>query len=507
MPVHGQGLALAGLFSCLLAAPVTADPAAAPAGRAVAAPAPPAPAPTAMRWPDTPVARHARAWFDAFNDGEAATRALYQEHYSPAALASRPVEQRLDQYREMRTREGTLTPLSIPELNEDGIQVAARAADGHMLTLTFECEPDPPHGIRGIRIMAGEGPRGPEGPQVLKAAAGPRIGDEEAVQAMRAILARAAEVDSFSGAVLLARDEKPLLRQAWGLAERRFAVPNRPETRFNLGSINKLFTKVAIAQLAEQGRLSLDDPLTRWLPDWPGPSASKITIAMLAAHRAGIGDFFGARYQAADRSQLRHNRDYLPLFRDEPLGFEPGTAERYSNGSYVVLGEIIAKASGEDYYDYVRGHVWTPAGMSATGCFEADDLTPDLAMGYTRGEDARAALRENVFTRPARGSAAGGGYSTLDDMLRFDQALVAHRLCGAEWTAWVVGGPAPGRVRAASAPAGERPGFAFAGGAPGISAEYGREGSLTLIVLANFDPPWTQATVAKLRGVLRRMKD
>lgn len=463
-----------------------------------------------LQWPDTDAARHARAWFDAYNTGEAAMRAVYQERYTPDALASRPIEARLDRYRAMRRLQGTLTPISIPEVEEDAITVVARTGSGERITLSFECEAAPPHRLQAIQVEMGrgapDGPGAPGGPRLVPAPGSP-LDDHAAVEAMQAIVSRAAEADSFSGAVLLARDGKPLLRQAWNRAERRFAVANRPETRFNLGSVNKLFTKVAIAQLAQAGRLSLDDPLTKWLPDWPGSSASRITIAMLVAHRAGIGDIFGDRYDAADRSKLRHNRDFIPLFRDQPLWFEPGTSERYSNGSYVLLGEIIAKVSGEDYYDYLRDHVWGPAGMSATGCFEADDPTPDLAMGYTRGEDGKGPLRENVFTRPARGSAAGGGYSTLDDLLRFDQALTGDRLCAPGWTDWVFGGPAPAQPRAAAATGRrEAPSLGFAGGAPGISADYTREGPLTLIVLGNFDPPHTQAVARRLREILRRMK-
>ncbi len=490
---------VAGLFLCLLAAPGTAR-AAEPAGT-------PETAPATLHWPGTEAAQHARAWFAAFNDGEAAMRAMFQEHFSPDAMAARPIEARLGRYREMRGNEGTLTPVTIPEVNEDGIQVVARTADGRTLTLDFECEPESPHRLRGIRVMPGGEGRG--GPGAGPAPSGAQLTDEAAVQAMREILVRAARADSFSGVVLLARDGKPLLRQAWNRAERRAGTPNRPETRFNLGSINKIFTKVAIAQLAQQGKLTLGDPLTRWLPDWPGASASKITIAMLAGHRAGIGDIFGPRYEAADRSKLRHNRDFIPLFRDEPLWFEPGTSERYSNGSYVLLGEIIAKASGKDYYDYMRDHVWGQAGMTATAYLASDDSARDMAMGYTRGDDGRGALGENISSRPARGSAAGGGYSTLDDMLRFDQALLANRLCAPGWTAWVLGGPPPADARAAAAPGGggEKPGFGIAGGAPGISAEHMHEGALTLIVLGNFDPPFTQAVATRLGSILRRMKD
>jgi CubicO group peptidase (beta-lactamase class C family) len=448
--------------------------------------APPDAAPPTLHWPGTEAAAHARAWFAAYNDGEAAMRTLYQEHYSPDVVAARPIEARLERYREMRDAEGTLTPVAIPEVNEDGIQVVARTADGRTLTLDFECEPESPHRIRGIRVTAGgdgedggagsgPGPGLRSGPGRVVIGgpgggmgappSGPPLTDEAAVQAMREIVARVAIADSFSGAVLLARDGKPLLRQAWNRAERRAGTPNRPETRFNLGSINKLFTKVAIAQLAQQGKLSLEDKLIRWIPDWPGASASKITLSMLAGHRAGIGDFFGPRFDAADHSKLRHNRDFIPLFRDEPLWFEPGTSERYSNGSYVLLGEIITRASGKDYYDYMRDHVWGPAGMTATGYFAADDDAPDVAMGYTRGEDGRGELGENFSTRPARGSAAGGGYSTLDDMLRFYQALIANKLCAPGWTTWVTGGPPPSSIQAATASSSaEKPAFGFARG-------------------------------------------
>jgi CubicO group peptidase (beta-lactamase class C family) len=456
-----------------------------------------------LRWPDTEVARHARAWLDAYNQGEDAMRAVYRDHYSATALASRPVDERLGAYRQMREDHGALTPTTIGAASENGIQVDVRTADGTMLSLGFEAEPQAPHKILGMRVNMKPG-----GPRQLMVT-GPPMTDEQAIAAMRQACDRAAAADSFSGAVLLARDGKPLLRQAWGKTERPAGTPNTPETRFNLGSIIKLFTKTAIAQLAQQGKLSLNDPLTKWIPDWPGASASKITIAMLAEHRAGIPDIFGANYDAMDRSKLRHNRDFIPLFRNEPLWFEPGTSQRYSNGSYVLLGEIIARASGQDYYDYVRDHVFTPAGMKSTESLLSDDKTPNVAMGYTRGESGQEALHDNTGSRPARGSAAGGGYSTVDDMLRFDQALMANKLCSPAWTEWIKGGPAPTDARAAAASPGPtmKPSFGFAGGAPGISAEYNRDGAYTLIVLGNFDPPFTQAMAAQLSGLMKRMKD
>jgi len=202
-----------------------------------------------LSWPDTDAAKHARAWFEAFNAGESAMRAVYQEHYSPDALAQRSVETRLGGYRDMKSQQGSLTPIAIPQAEDSRIQVVARNARGETITLGFECQTVAPHRIEGIRVMMGEGGPG-GGPAGAGSAAGPPLDDPAAVEAMQTILTQAAAVDSFSGAVLLARDGKPLLRQAWNQAERRFAVANQPETRFNLGSVNKLFTKVAIAQLA-----------------------------------------------------------------------------------------------------------------------------------------------------------------------------------------------------------------------------------------------------------------
>jgi CubicO group peptidase (beta-lactamase class C family) len=223
---------------------------------------------------------------------------------------------------------------------------------------------------------------------------------------------------------------------------------------------------------------------------------------MLAEHRAGTTDIFNDRYQRMDRSTLRHNHDYVALFRDEPLWFAPGTSQRYSNAGYVLLGEVVGKASGGDYYDYVRRHVCEPAGMTDTDWYEADDPTPNLAMGYYR--DSAGVLRENVFTRPARGSAAGGGYSTADDLLRFEQALRGAKLAGPAWSRWVLGGPPPG-PRAATGPLPDA--YAFAGGSVGISASVAHHGEWTLIVLGNLDRGIMGKVESQLQQWLEVVKD
>jgi CubicO group peptidase (beta-lactamase class C family) len=160
---------------------------------------------------------------------------------------------------------------------------------------------------------------------------------------------------------------------------------------------------------------------------------------------------------------------------------------------------------GEDYYEVVREGIYAPAGMTASDSFELDAIVPNLAEGYTR--DAGPGLRRNVYTKPARGSAAGGGYSTVRDMLAFSRALLANRLASPEWTAWVMGGPEPGQGRAGAAP--QAPGIGVAGGAPGMNAMLEIEASdaTTIVVLANLDPPSAGTVARQARSLLRRVRE
>jgi len=441
---------------------------------------------------------HARAWFAAVNADEAAMRALYRDHFSPEALAQVPVDARLERWRAMREREGLLTLVGMEARGDASVVLRARNASGALLTITFECEARPPHRLIGARVEIG-GPGGDDG--AAAALPGPPLADADGVRAIAGRLDSCATAGSFSGVALLARDGRVLLEQGWGEARRSDHVAVRPDTRFNFGSIGKILTKTAIVQLAQAGKLSLDDRLSKYLPGFP--HADSITLEMLVEHRSGVGDIFNDRYDAMDRATLRHNRDYLALIRDQPLWFAPGTAERYSNGGYVLLGEVVAKASGEDYYDYLRDHVLKPAGMTVTGWPAAGEHGPDVATGYTRGEAKGAASVENTRTLPGRGSAAGGGFTTAQDLLALDVALTHAKLCDAGWSAWVTGGPRP--RRGGTLAAGGPVGFSFNGGAPGISAEWNHEGPVVLIVLSNRDPEAVHPVTRPLAGVLRRL--
>jgi CubicO group peptidase (beta-lactamase class C family) len=278
--------------------------------------------------------------------------------------------------------------------------------------------------------------------------------------------------DRFSGVVLVARNGVPVTERAYGMADREAGRANNVETAFNLGSINKLFTQIAIRQLAAQGKLNVDSSLGRAWPDYPNPSARSVTIRQILDHTSGIqGNVFAAP-PGKTRHDVRTLADYFELFKNEPLEFAPGTREQYSNAGYIVLGLLIERLSGENYYDYVRRHILEPAGMTRTASWPVDSLPSNTATGYTRGGQAAppdAPLTRNTDFLPGRGSSAGGGYSTAHDLLRLLNALRAHKIDQA---------PEAGMV-------------GIAGGAPGLNAamEGDLEGGYDVIVLANLDPP------------------
>jgi|GEM_PF-566453 len=319
--------------------------------------------------------------------------------------------------------------------------------------------------------------------------------DAQVVAEAAAAIDKAVADDRFSGVVLLAKDGKPILSRATGMADPEKAAPNRIDTKFNLGSINKFLTHLAIGQLAAAGKLNLNDTLRKQLPDYPSPAADKITIQQLLDHRSGLGDFFGPKFMAAPPSSLRKLSDYVPLFADKPLEFEPGSKQRYSNAGYVVLGLIIEKVSGQSYYDYVRDHITKPAGMTDTASYAVDDNVPNRAIGQTkRGPDGPLPQRHsNVKTLPGRGSSAGGGYSTAPDLLRLSQALLDNRLLSKGWTDWLFSGKVDG---------GGVRGLGVAGGAPGINAVLEIAPPYTLIVLSNFDPPSAEEVSRSIRATL-----
>jgi CubicO group peptidase (beta-lactamase class C family) len=249
---------------------------------------------------------------------------------------------------------------------------------------------------------------------------------------IRAYVEDLAAQEQFSGVVLIAAHGEPIFKGAYGLARRSPDVPNQIDTKFNLGSMDKMFTAVAVLQLVEQGQLALPDRIVDILPDYANRQvAEQVTVHQLLMHTSGLGNYFDSELYEDVHDQIRSVADYVPLFMDTPLLFEPGTRFGYSNSGFIVLGLIIEAVAGQDYYDYVREHIFEPAGMVNTAAYELDAGTPNLAFGYTwldaEGNETDV-LTDNLFVMPMRGGSAGGGFSTAEDLLRFGNALLDHQL-------------------------------------------------------------------------------
>jgi CubicO group peptidase (beta-lactamase class C family) len=246
---------------------------------------------------------------------------------------------------------------------------------------------------------------------------------------IHAYLERQVDSGFFSGVVLVAHEDEPVLELAFGMADRNHGVPNQMETKFNLGSMNKMITAVAILQLVESGQLDLEDTILDYLPDYPNLEiASQVTIHQLLTHTSGLGTFFNQRYLDMPKSQIRTLDDYLPLFVDQPLGFEPGSDAAYSNAGYLVLGLIIEEISGMSYYDFVEQNIFQTCGMTHSGYYQVDEIVENLAVGYTRQIPGVEGLSGNVTMLPGRGSSAGGGYSTAGDLLLFSVCIMEDQL-------------------------------------------------------------------------------
>jgi len=262
-----------------------------------------------------------------------------------------------------------------------------------------------------------------------------RLSDAEIVAQLKAYVERLASRDVFSGTVMLAKAGKPLYQAAFGEANKDFGVKNTIDTKFNLGSMNKMFTAIAIMQLVEAGKLSLDDTLGKFLPAGAlRPDVlAKVRIKHLLTHTSGLGSYFTPEWDRQSRARYRSVDDWMGLVKDETLQFEPGTRWAYSNTGMLVLGKVIEVASGKDYFDYVRERIAGPARMTNTDAYDLDRVNKNLAVGYEAERTPRGVeYRNNIFAHVIRGGPAGGGYSTVDDLTRFAEALKSGKLVSKE---------------------------------------------------------------------------
>jgi CubicO group peptidase (beta-lactamase class C family) len=385
--------------------------------------------------PDTPALKRAQEVLDVINAGDPArVSALVESAFAQALRDSAPMEEHQAAFASWHDLNQRLEPYGArtydpPDPETSAVLVVRSRLLESWRAVVVEVEPQPPHRITSVDLLGARPP--------ADQPAGTRLDPAQVGKTLGAFVDRLAQAGVFSGTVLLRKGDAILLTRATGVANRDFDAKVRLDTKFNLGSMNKMFTGVAAMKLVQEGKLALDDPIGKYLDaGWlPKVDKNKVQIRHLLTHTSGLGSYFNDTFDRSSRLLWRKVDDYKPLVADETLAFEPGTKWAYSNTGMLIAGAVIEKASGMDYFEVVRRNVTGPAGMKNTDCYELDRVNPNLAVGYERRTTpAGIEYRNNVFDHVLRGGPAGGGYSTVEDLDRFAQALRGNTLLDAAST-------------------------------------------------------------------------
>ena len=231
------------------------------------------------------------------------------------------------------------------------------------------------------------------------------------------------DTTNFSGAVLVAHHDKVIAKKAYGLASIEYNSKNKIDTKFNIASITKLFTAVSTLQLYENGLVELDVPIGRYLPDYPNELVrNSVTIHQLLTHTSGNTNFYTGEFLNTDKMRYRNVSDFVPLFVNDTLLSKPGTKYDYSASGFVILGLIIEKVSGLNFYDYLRKHIFEPAKMANTTELEIDSVVQNKASGYTTFFGELDFPKRNDYYL-SKASPGGFHYSTVSDLFQFSKAL------------------------------------------------------------------------------------
>ncbi len=234
--------------------------------------------------------------------------------------------------------------------------------------------------------------------------------------------------EEFSGTILVAKNGEILQKRAYGLASKELDVKNKIDTKFNIASITKTFTAVAILQLYEEGKIDLTTPIGKYLKEYPNEKVrNSVTISQLLTHTAGLSNFYVTSFLDKCKFEFKEVEDFVPLFVNDSLLSEPGTEYNYDAAGYVLLGLIIEEITGTNYYDYLQENIFRKAKMTNTAAYEIDAIIENKANGYTFAEGDSGTLKNNIFYL-SKASPGGFHYSTVEDLFNFNKALFSYKL-------------------------------------------------------------------------------
>jgi D-alanyl-D-alanine carboxypeptidase len=433
----------------------------------------------------SPVRKQLLGFIAALNSGD---RSVLQQFGSTGVSPRYQDFPRFDEALFMHKQTGGIDALEITGTGTTRLQGWLRAREAEaILAFTFDVEAEAPHRMLDFHVEFKTPPA-----KFLR----PRLPEAYAIRASYAEAVYREMTDKFSGAALVKRGDKVLLRKAYGLADREMKIPNTIDTRFRTASVTKMFTSVAVLRLVQDGRIRLDDPIGKLLPAVARRPIARATIHQLLTHSSGAGDVFGPRYTEHQRA-LRTHMDYVKMFGGDALRSEPGTRYEYSNLGFILLGAMIERVTGKSYYDYVQRVVFYPAGMTRTGTLPEDVQVEGRAIGY----DRPPGTRDWISAMPLldyRSLSACGAYTTVDDLARFFDAVRSNRLLNEKFTRLLLEPHQKmwdGRSYAYGFTIRQTPGedlwIGHNGTDHGMNADawFSPRSGYTVIVLSNFDPP------------------
>jgi CubicO group peptidase (beta-lactamase class C family) len=362
-----------------------------------------------------------RSLLDTFNSGDTTrVRAFMDNECTAEFRAFAPMAQHFDIFLSFLRETGGVDFHSVrtydPPREDRTVVIVGDRNYGSWHGVTFWFDEGADRRVAGIRLSEARTPTDVEEPPLTEV---------EFVDEVRAYVDGLCARDLFSGTVLIAREDEVLFTHACGEASKRFHAPVDLDTRFNLGSMNKMFTATAIAQLVERGRLSYDDPISRYVDEtWlPRSITDRVTVEHLLTHTSGLGSYFNDTFDRSSRKLFRSLDDYKVLVVGDTLAFEPGSDWQYSNTGMFLLGVVIESVTGGDYFEYIRENIYGPAGMDRTDCYDMDCPVENLAIGYFPSGDCEGGWKNNLYEHVIRGGPAGGGFSNVGDLFRFARAL------------------------------------------------------------------------------------
>lgn len=376
---------------------------------------------------DGPAARRLKELMAVVESGSSARiRAYVREAYAPEVWRSANEDRVVQAFTTLYDRSRGFEIDSLRVTPTEAFALTRGKLTSLWEDFSVRVEPEPPHRIVGNASFRIDPPKNP--------LSGTGVSDAERVREIERLASRLAGADAFSGVVLLARGDSVLYRGNFGQADKEGGIRIGADTRFGLASITKTFVTTAIAKLVEEGKLSWEDPLGKFLPDFPLEEArEKVRIKHLLTHSSGMQDFL--RYcERNPCPEPRSMDDYVriaALPQKDRLLYGPGTRSYYTNANFLLLGKILELVSGEAYYEYIRKNVFQPAGMRDTDFLEPERVPERLAVGYEKqytDEGVRFVRKEMRPKKTGYPSPDGEAYSTAGDLLRFAWALRSGRI-------------------------------------------------------------------------------